>query len=109
MSQGGIYQDWEPVVLKKSSSIKRQNTTANPAGHKKFIELNADEVPKLNYVSKEEAQNIIQGRKAKDLKQEDLARMLNINVAVIKDFENQKLLSNKQLYSKMLKALGLKV
>jgi ribosome-binding protein aMBF1 (putative translation factor) len=109
MNQGPIYQDWEPVVLKKTQSLKKQGSIANPAGHKKFVELNADEIPKLNYVSKEEAQTIIQGRKAKDLKQEDLARMLNINVSIIKDFENQKSVSNKQLYSKMLKALGLKI
>jgi ribosome-binding protein aMBF1 (putative translation factor) len=109
MNQGPIYQDWEPVVLKKTSGSKSQSSIANPAGHKKFVELNSDDVPKLTYVSKEEAQNIIQGRKAKDLKQEDLARMLNMNVAVIKDFENQKLIANKQLYSKMLKALGLKI
>ena len=32
-----------------------------------------------------------------------------MNVSVIKDFESQKLPSNKQLYSKILKALSVKL
>lgn len=109
MQHGPIHQDWTPVILKKNSKNTSMPFIPNPAGHKAFLKLDSDDIPKISYVSKEEAQNVISARKAKNLKQEELAKLLNMNVSVIKDFESQKLQSNKQLYGKLLRALNVKI
>lgn len=110
MHNGPISQDWEPVVFKKN--IKPAGATANnfrPPGSKKMDELNSDDIPKITYVTREEAQTIIEARMAKKLTQDGLAKLCNINVSIIKDFETQKMPSNKQLYSRLLKVLGIKI
>lgn len=109
MQQGPIHQDWTPVVFNKKKTNVQNSFVPHPAGHKTFLKLDSDDIPKISYVTKEEAQSVIDARKARNLKQYELAKLLNMNVSVIKDFESQKLPSNKQLYSKILKALSVKL
>ena len=111
MQNGPVYQDWTPVVIHKNSKKKSSQSSQsiqNPAGHKEFLKLDSDDIPKILYVTRDEANNVIQARKAKNLKQEDLAKLLNINISIIKDFESQKLKSNKQLYNRIMNVLGVK-
>lgn len=104
MSNGQIYQDWTPVVLTKP---KKQTQQFNQPGTKKLKELENDDIPKIQYVSREQAQNVIEARNIKKISQADLAKLCNLNVCIIKDFEAQKLPFNKQLYNKLLNKLGI--
>jgi ribosome-binding protein aMBF1 (putative translation factor) len=107
MQSGPIHQDWEPVVFKKKDK-KQSSQQFNLPGTKKLRELEEDDVPKVQYVSKEQAQTIIEARNAKKITQNDLAKLCNLNVSIIKDFESQKVPFNKQLYSRLLNILGIK-
>lgn len=106
MQTGPVFQDWTPVVLTKNKPKKP--TDFNPAGNKQFKELDSDDIAKIVYVSKEEADNVIKARNAKNIKQSELAKMCNLDASIIRDFESQKLPSNKKLYNKLLSVLGVK-
>lgn len=101
------YQDWEPVVFNKT--IKKSTNTFNPAGTKEFIELNQDDIPKINYVSKEQSQVIIEARNLKKLTQKELAQLCNLDISIIKNYETQKCPFNKQIYNKILRVLNIKL
>jgi ribosome-binding protein aMBF1 (putative translation factor) len=101
------YQDWEPVVLKKNKEQKRENVQ-NHAGFKEFVRLVEDDIPKLNKITREYAQAIIDGRKALNITQKELAQKLCIKDNVIKEYENCTVANfNLQFYKRILKALSI--
>ena len=109
MSDGGYsHQDWTPVVMRNSAVAKSdKQQKQNPAGNKEFIRLNEDDVPKLNAITAEQANFLRETRSAKGISQKDFAKMLNINVSVIRDYENGSVAKfNKTFYSNLIRKLG---
>lgn len=83
------FQDWEPVVFtKKPQELKKKGSIQKPPGNKEMIRLMEDDIPKLNKMSREYAQAIINGRTAMGLSQKDLAQRLSVKDNVIKEYEN---------------------
>jgi ribosome-binding protein aMBF1 (putative translation factor) len=83
------YQDWEPVVFtKKPQELKKKESIQKPPGNKEMIRLMEDDIPKLNKMSREYAQAIVDGRTAMGFSQKDLAQRLSVKDNVIKEYEN---------------------
>lgn len=101
------HQDWKTVVLK-------QQPVAKPAPQKTFelsreqkIEKQIEDDTKkpLNYVSREDANLVIQGRIGKKWTQKQLAQHLNLQEKDIKDIECCKMVENRQLLAKIKQVL----
>lgn len=102
------FQDWEEVVFKKNIKDKKQNIIQNQAGHKEYIKLIEDDIPKLNKITREYAQAITDGRKALNITQKDLAQKLCIKDNIIKEYENCSVVNfNLQFYKRILRALNI--
>ena len=103
------FQDWEPVILKNSKSkAQKQNNTPNQAGHKEYIKLLEDDIPTLNKITREYAQAIVDGRKALNITQKELAQKMCIKDNIIKEYENCSVVNfNLQFYKRILKALNI--
>lgn len=99
-----IYQDWEPVVLRKP---KKQ--IQNPPKPKP--EINDGDMPeeKLKKYTIEMSNALATARQAKNMTQKDLAKKLNIPTASIADIENGSGIYNKKLLSHLLRSLGVDV
>eukprot|EP01090_Pellita_catalonica_P018757 TRINITY_DN615_c0_g3_i2.p1 TRINITY_DN615_c0_g3~~TRINITY_DN615_c0_g3_i2.p1 ORF type:complete len:143 (+),score=31.75 TRINITY_DN615_c0_g3_i2:87-515(+) len=127
---GNIRNDWEPVVLNSRGRKKKAHPgAANTVTQKKYgagsnrqkggsdarkFESSATideegESLALNIVSHAQAQAIQAGRAEKGWKQVDLARAINVNVSVIRDYENGKAVPNQQLLGKMERQLGVRL
>jgi ribosome-binding protein aMBF1 (putative translation factor) len=103
------FQDWTPVVLKNTKAkAQKQNNIPNQAGHKEYIKLIEDDIPKLNKITREYAQAITDGRKALNITQKDLAQKLCVKDNIIKEYENCSVVNfNLQFYKRILKALNI--
>lgn len=106
------YQDWQPVVLKKSSKPTNiyNNSKENPSGFKEFKKLEEDDIPKLNKITQEQRQRLIDARNAKKFTQSDLAKMIpGLSVSIIASYENGTVTNfNITFYNKLLRVLGCK-
>jgi ribosome-binding protein aMBF1 (putative translation factor) len=78
-------QDWTPVVFKKTTNKTKQPTIQHAAKPVKLDEN--DEVVQVKKVSKEMASAVQTARLAKDLTQNDLAKLTNLPSKVINDIE----------------------
>lgn len=102
------YQDWEPVVLKNKTKEQKQQNAPNQPGFKEYIRLVEDDIPKLNKITREYSQAIIDGRKALNITQKELAQKLCIKDNVIKEYENCTVTNfNLGFYKRILKALNI--
>ena len=90
-----------PIELK---TIKKGPTTVNG----KKIRDN-EELPQVEKVGIEIGKQIMQGRLAKNLKQADLAKKLNVTPDFIRDYENGTAAMNKSILNNIGKSLGIKI
>ena len=104
------HQDWTPVVIRNSNAAKEaKKSVQNPAGTKEFHKLNEDDIPKLDKITPEQCKILREARSAKGMTQSDLAKSLNINVSVIKEYEGGSIAKfNKTFYNNLLRKLGVK-
>ena len=101
------FQYWEPVVLKKTN-VQKQINTQNQPGFKEYIKLVEDDIPKLNKITREYAQAIVDGRKALNITQKELAQKMCVKDNIIKEYENCSVVNfNLQFYKRILKALNI--
>jgi ribosome-binding protein aMBF1 (putative translation factor) len=102
------HQDWIPVTIGNSSKKKEQNKQKqNPVGTKHFKNLIEDDIPTLNKITHEQKITLISARGAVGMSQNDLAKKLNVNVSIIKEYENGTVAQfNKTFYNKLLRTLG---
>lgn len=111
MSGSGYdHQDWTPVVIRSSrvANVAKQ-TVQNPSGTKEFHKLNEDDIPVLNKMTREQATALSQARSAKGLSQKDLAKALNMDISIIKDYESCNVKNFKKgVYNKIMTRLGVK-
>jgi putative transcription factor len=68
-----------------------------------------EEIPISDKVGKDLGMKIQQARLAKNIKQIDLAKQLNITPDIIRDYENGTAIKNGNLLNKMSKLLGVKL
>ena len=107
MMSSANFQDWEPVVLKKTA-VHKQINTQNQPGFKEYIKLVEDDIPKLNKITREYAQAIVDGRKALNITQKELAQKMCVKDNIIKEYENCSVVNfNLQFYKRVLKALNI--
>lgn len=103
-------QDWTPVTIHNKNHKNTTQYKQNPAGTKEFKKLNEDDIPKTNKISQDQRAALCDARNAKQMKQCDLAKMLNVNVNIIQEYENGTVLNfNKTFYNKMLRCLNVNV
>ena len=96
------FQDWEPVVLRKSDPKK---PIQKPFDN---IKVNEDaDVNKIIKVDSDFSKQIIQARLAKKLNQTELAKALSLDVTIIKEYENGTAKHNGIIISKLKKYLGI--
>jgi ribosome-binding protein aMBF1 (putative translation factor) len=100
------HQDWEPVVFNKKKSVEKKEFVQKPVGNKEFNRLLEEDIPKLNKISREYAQAIIDGRNALGITQKDLAHKMSVRENVIKEYENLSIANfNMGFYKKILRNL----
>lgn len=109
-NNGFEHQDWEPTIIKSKENNKQQYyQKQNAPGTKEFQELNGDDIPVLNKISKQQQQLLLQGRQAKGITRKQLAASINIPESIVSDYENGKVQKfNKGIYNKMIRFLGVK-
>lgn len=105
------YQDWEPVVIRSKNAVKKelpqQSQSAKPMGNKEFHRVDKEEIPKLNKITREQAQAISAARNALKLTQKALAQKVRIQENIIKEYENCSVINfSLPLYNRILKAMN---
>ncbi len=115
----GNEQDWTQVVLKKKKTgkdkqeeqekVRKESTKQNELIKNKT--LYEDEVPNLKYLSKNTASFIQKERLAKNLTQDQLAKLCNLSATDIKNIESnpEKTIYNPTILNKISKVLGVKI
>ena len=98
----------------KFTTQKKQTLGANKSSQSKN-DLNtrkldeSSEAQKLKTIDRELSQQIIQARCAKKLTQDALAKQLNLNVSIIKEYETGKAVINNQILQKICRVLCIKL
>jgi len=95
-------EDAEKAACNKGNN----NMNASVSGKKIKDE---DEIPQVEKVGMDTGKIIMQARLAKNLKQTDLAKQLNITPDIVRDYENGSAPRNGALLNKIGKVLGVKL
>lgn len=112
------YQDWNIVTFKNKKNIERKeiknnivtiNSKTNKPIWKIEKQIDSDIGSVFKYVSREDANIIIQNRILMKLSQKDLAYKLNMPIKDIQDIESLKAIENKLTLSKIKKFLQVKI
>lgn len=107
-----IYQDWEPVILKKN--IKKTNSQSiisnnNPISSIKIYndddDVNPEIIPKT--VTLDYGKKIQQARNTLKITQKELAQKLNITVDIIKKYESGEGIKNSNIITKINRFLNI--
>jgi ribosome-binding protein aMBF1 (putative translation factor) len=113
-----VHQDWETVVLRKSKPVQKETVNKNDAkitvsqivnkpAWKIEQQVDGDSGKPLQFVSKEDARKIVDGRVGLKLSQKDLACKLNMPLKDIQDIESCKAVENKLVLAKIKRALNI--
>lgn len=102
------HQDWTPVVIRNANAAKNaKKQKQNAPGTKEYQKLIQPEIEKLDKITPELQNKLRNARNAKGLTQPDLARLLNIPVSIIRDYENGTIAKfEKTFYNKLMRRLG---
>lgn len=93
----------------QTESVKKTTGSGSAVAHQNRVLDQADEAQKIETVSKELAQEIINSRNARNLKQAGLAKALSLNVASVRDIENGKaILKNNKDLAKIKRFLNIR-
>lgn len=98
------YQDWTPVVIRRSNNI---NTKKKEEDIYSKVKFETEDV-KIKYVPSNISQLIINGRNAKNLTRKQLAMNLNFKEDIIADIENGKAIYNGNIIARIKKYLDVK-
>jgi ribosome-binding protein aMBF1 (putative translation factor) len=99
-------QDWTPVVFRKEKP--KQFVQHNP-GFKKHQNILSDDPDAPKVLGREAGQQILQARNAKKLTQVDLARQINIQANIIRDYENGNIVPDRRILRLIGQKLGIKI
>ena len=110
----GNFQDWETVTLNKKQNSQATNNNKNKDGVKLSDEAlrlrkieNNDEIQKQDKISVKHCQLIQKARLAKKMTQKQLAQKLNIDQNTVAQYENGKIVPNKQILNKIARELNI--
>ena len=96
------------VSQKKQTLGANKSNQSNTDSNTRKLD-DCSEGQKLKTIDREISQQIIQARCAKKLTQDALAKQLNINVSIIKEYETGKAVINNQLLQKICRVLCIKL
>jgi DNA-binding XRE family transcriptional regulator len=99
------YSHYDENNLIITSGKKTTQHKQNPAGTKKFQELDGNEIVELEKVLLTDCKKLQQLRNDCQLSQPELAKKFNIQGNTIRDFENGKTTMNKVLFNKIIRFL----
>lgn len=100
------HQDWKPVVLKKDNpKVHVQHV----AGFKKQIAILSDDPEPPKILGREAGQQILHARTSKKLTQAELAKQLNIQANVIRDYETGNVVPDRKILNLISKKLQIKI
>ena len=109
VNNDGNFQDWETVTFKKGPN-KKNNKDA-PKLSDEEIRLrkveNSEDPQKQNKMNLKHCQLIQQGRLQKKVTQKDLANKLNVDVNTLSQYENGKIVPNRQILNKIARELNI--
>lgn len=100
-------QDWKPVQIKKKT-VSTPQINFNP-GHKRDLNLTSDDPDPPKTLGIEKGKMIQQARCSKKLSQADLAKKINVQANVVKDYENGNIIPNKKILRLISQHLGIKI
>ena len=105
------FQDWETVVLKKSSSVthKKECYSVSSIITNFKDKDNENEIEKPKKVSTELKLAIQQGRMSKKLSQKQLASLMCCQPSLINQYESGKAIPNNEFISKLEQKLKIKL
>lgn len=103
------HQDWNTVVWHKKEQPNKERQNKNPPGTAKFRALDGDEPPAPKKVSQDVRMAIQKARCAKKMTQKELANRLNLSASTINEYESGKAIPNRQILSRIGRALGVKL
>ena len=93
----------------QTESVKKTSGSGSAVAHQNRVLDQADEAQKIETVSKELAQEIINARNARNLKQAGLAKALSLNASSVRDIENGKaILKNNKDLAKIKRFLNIR-
>ena len=96
-------QDWSRVVFTKTPKVDGKTKI------KKEPDIDIEDVKKIQTISKENQEKIRTARTVKKIKQKDLAQMINVDVNVIQQYENGKVIPNMLIMTKLEKKLNIRL
>ena len=96
-------QDWSKVVFTKTPKVDGKTKI------KKEPDIDIEDVKKIQTISKENQEKIRTARTVKKIKQKDLAQMINVDVNVIQQYENGKVIPNMLIMTKLEKKLNIRL
>lgn len=96
-------QDWNQVVFTKTSKVDGKNKI------KKEPDIDIEDIKKIQTISKDNQEKIRTARTIKKIKQKDLAKLINVDVNVIQQYENGKVVPNMQIMAKLEKKLNIRL
>lgn len=107
-----IFQDWEPVILKKTvkkinsqSNISNNNPVSSIKIYNDNDDINPDIIPKT--ITLEYGKKIQQARNTLKITQKELAQKLNITVDIIKKYESGEGIKNGNIITKINRFLNI--
>jgi ribosome-binding protein aMBF1 (putative translation factor) len=102
-----LQSDWKTVIIKKKSEPKPQINFNE--GHKKDLNLISDDPDPPKTLGLEKGKSIQQARCSKKLSQADLAKRINVQANIIKDYESGNVIPNKRILRLISAHLGIKL
>lgn len=99
-------QDWEPLIFRKD---KPKEQVHHREGFKKQKNIMSDNPDAPKVLGREAGQQILQARNAKKLTQVDLARQLNLQTNLIRDYECGNIVPDKRILRLIGQKLNIKI
>ena len=103
------HQDWKPIILKDKIEVINKEIIAKPKNMQNKIKEDSEGNILIKKVSKEMAQQVVQGRIAKKMSQIDLAKDCNIDTKILGEIEKGNCVYNADHFNKICKSLGIKI
>jgi ribosome-binding protein aMBF1 (putative translation factor) len=103
------HQDWKPIVLKDKKEVTGKDIITKPKLNQPKIKEDAEGNIIVKKVSKEMAQQVVQGRISKKMSQIDLAKACNIDTKILNEIEKGNCVYNAEHFNKICKTLNIKI
>lgn len=100
------HQDWTPVVLRKENKTKQ---IQHEAGFKQKLNIISDDPDPPKILGREAGQKILHARNAKKLTQANLAKQINVQANIIRDYETGNVIPNRRILNLICRKLEIQI